>query len=182
MKKFTKILGVTALLFCVVMITGCGVAEAIKDTVEGSYNKWYKYEGSNNLEIPVLSENESDTDQTAESTNKLKNAEIYLLYNLDEGLTVAVQSKQKQEVSFLGGLYTNEVTVPMGGTTKISKDKFNAAAWGILWASGKIKKSSTPEIVADPEGCIVISGEDLTKPKIQWKKFISNYLLQMLDA
>lgn len=182
MKKFTKILSAAALLLCGLMITGCGVADAIKDTVEGSYKHWYKYKTDEQIDIPVLDKSETDSDDAAESTNKLVNAEIYLYYDLDEGLTVAVQSETKQEVSFLGGLYTNEVTVPMGGTTKVSKEKFNAAAWGLLYASGKIVKSDAPAIVADSDHCIVISGEESTKPKIQWKRFISNYLLNMLDA
>ena len=53
MKKFTKILSATALILCGVIVMGCGVADAIKDTVEGSYNKWYKYNGNTKIDIPL---------------------------------------------------------------------------------------------------------------------------------
>ena len=178
MKKIITIMTAAALLLSAVVFTSCGVAEAIKDTVEGSYNKWYKYKSTKQINVPVLSSSDTDDDSTAESTQTLKNAEIYFYFNPDSGLKVAVQSVTTQDVTMLNGLIGTKVDFVIGSTKDFSLNDFGKVKWTALWSSGKIEKASAPKIVTNPDECILLDGTN--QPKIQWRKFLANYLLNKL--
>ncbi len=176
MKKLTKIMIATAVLLCGFVVTGCGAAETIKEIVDGTHNTWWKYKTDKNIEIPVLAATDEDSDTADESASKLKDAEIYLYFDSSDGLLVAIQSQTRQTVSMLNGLYEQEQTIVMGSTKRFTKDQFDSKKWTILVAAANLEKVSEPEISAHPERCIVL-GSDENKPKIQWKKFLANYLL-----
>jgi len=182
MKKFLKIMTAAAVLLCGLALTGCGAAETIKETVietvNDSYNQWYKY--SKQVNVPLLSSTVEENDETPESTNKLKDAQIYVKFNPEEGLKIAVQSVTNQEVELLGGLYKQNMDIVVGDTYDVSLTKFGKKSWYTLWGSGKFEKDSAPKIITNPEECIIIGSDKAPASKIQWKKFIANYLLDSL--
>lgn len=184
MKKILTIFTIAAALLCTAMLTGCGTAETIKETVvesvTGSYKQWYKYKkGDKQVDIPVVATAADDADNATESSNKLKNADIYFYFDPDVGLKIAIQSTTTQEVQMLKGLYSTKMDVVMGSTKDYPLSTFGKKSWYTLWGSGKIEKASAPKIVTNPEECIVL-GKDNETPAIQWKTFLRNYLLDKL--
>ena len=178
MKKLLKIFTITAVFASVFAFTACGVAEAIKDTVDGSYDKWYKYnKGDKQIDIPLVA-TDADDSANGDGVGSLKNADIYFMYNVDNGLTVAIQAVTEQNVEVLGGLVTNKMDLVVGSTHVYPPESFGKAKWAALWGSGKVTKDSAPKIYTNPKECIDLSTED--GPKIQWKKFLANYLLNSL--
>ncbi len=176
MKKLTKIMIAAAVLLCGLVVTGCAAAETIKEIVDATHNTWYKYKTDRQIDIPVLPASAEDGDSTTESTQKLENAEIYFYYDSTEGLLVAIQSKTTQKVEMLNGLYSQDLTVPMGATKQFTKEQFDTKKWTALTLAVKLEKANEPEISANPKACIVL-GDKENSPKIQWKKFLANYLL-----
>ena len=174
MKKFLTIMTAAAVLLCGMVLTSCGLKEVVAD----SYNTWYKYKSDKEIDIPLIADSATDDDNAQESDQKLKNAEIYLYFDPDAGLTVSVQSKTTQTASFFNGLYSQTVTTYIGGNKQYTAEEFGSGKWTVLWTSGKIEKSSEPEIHANPDGCIDLSGTKNNGGKIQWKKFLANYLLK----
>ena len=176
MKKYFKLLTVTSVILFALTFVSCGLLNAFKDSVEESYNQWYKYKsGDKQINIPVLAANVEDNDSQAESTETLKNAEIYFYYDSDNGLKVAVQTSSTQNVSMLEGLYTQEMKVVMGSIKQYTTEEFGKVKWTALWTTGKLEESSEPKISSNPDECIILGADN--KPKIQWKKFLANYLL-----
>lgn len=171
MKKFSKILCAAALLLYGFMITGCGAAEAIKEQLEGTYNQWYKYKST--VKIPLGSTDE----ENASEAHELKAAEIYVIYKKDTGLKVAVQTTSQQDIEMLGGLVTTTQDVYIGGTQEYDTNTVTTARWSALLLTGNFVKADEPEIVSGTGTCIILAGEDKTDFKIQWKKFLKNYLI-----
>lgn len=187
MKKITKILAAAAVLACGLILSGCAAAETIKETVvenvNGSYKQWYKYTSKKQIDVPLIDasiDEDKQPDDTPVSEDKLKNAEIYLYFDPDVGLTVAVQTVTQQEVSLLGGIYTQNVDMVVGDFKEIPKEKFGKKSWYTVWGSGKLEKSSEPKIHKSPDECIRIGTDKAPKSKIQWKKVLANYLLDSL--
>lgn len=174
MKKLVKILSVAAVLLCGIMVTSCAAAETIKEVVDATHNTWYKYK--NKTSIPVLNKTEADSDNAVESSDKLKDADIYFYFDSNNGLKVAIQSESTQTVDFLNGLYEQEQKVIMGSTKQFTKEQFDSKKWTALTLAIRMEKADEPEISAHPDRCIVL-GSNENKPKIQWKKFLANYLL-----
>ena len=188
MKKLTKLFLAAAVLACGMMLTACETAQTIKETVvenvNASYKQWYKY--NKPINVPLLASTDSD-DTADESSQKLKDAELYFYFNPeageeDSGLTVSIQSQTKQTVELLKGLYSQEMTVTVGANNTYSLDEFKKTHWYALWGSGKIQKASEPKIHSNPDECVVIGGnkekdKDAKNAKIQWKKVLANYLL-----
>ena len=177
MKKFLTMMTAAAVLLCGIVFAGCGVVETVKETVSSSYDQWYIYKkGDKQIDIPLVDSEAYDTDEANESTTKLKDADIYFIYNPDSGLTVAIQAVTTQNVSVLNGLVTNTMDMVVGQEKQYPD--FGKGKWGALWGSGKIKKADAPKIHTNPEQCIDLDSEN--GPKIQWKKFMANYLLDKL--
>ncbi len=177
MKKILKILTCAAILISGLALTGCGAKEIIKESVESSYKQWYKYKSTKQINIPVVGAG-GDTDTAAESTQTLKNAEIYFYFDPAAGLTVAVQSVTTQDVEMLNGLIQNRMDFVIGSTKQYTLEEFGKYKWAALWGSGKVEKASAPKIYTNPTECIQLGGPN--QPTIQWKKFLANYLLNKL--
>ena len=174
MKKFTKILTAAAVLLSTLLITGCGATETIKELIDSTHKKWYKYSGET-IEIPVG----TDDSETANSPGSLKNAEIYVYY--DHGLTVAVQSASKQEVELWNGLINKTEEVVIGGPKTYTEEEFNSVKWtGLLAAANFKQQDNPPKIYADKDNCVIIGGDAVPNYKIQWKKFLKEKLIDTL--
>lgn len=176
MKKSMKIMTAALVLLSGLLLAGCAAAETVKEIVDATHNQWYKYKSDKEIDIPVLAGSVADEDNTAESSQKLKNAEIYFYYDSNDGLLAAIQSKTEQEVEMLHGLYKQNMVIPMGATKQFTKEQFGTAKWTSLTLAIKLEKCDAPEIVSNPDGCILLGSKD-NEPKIQWKKFLANYLL-----
>lgn len=171
MKKFTKILSAAALILCGVIVMGCGAANAIKEQLEGTYDQWYKYKST--VKIPLG----SNDDDNSEQAHELQAAEIYVIYNQSTGLKVAVQTTSQQDITMLGSLVSTTQDVYIGGTKEYDTNTVTPARWSVLLLTGNFVKSDEPEISSGEGTCIILAGEDKTDFKIQWKKFLRDYLL-----
>lgn len=171
MKKSTKIFSALALLLCGLIISGCAAAEAIKEQMEGTFDQWYKYKST--VKIPLGSTDE----ETASKDHELQAAEIYVKYNQNDGLKVAVQTTSQQDITMLGRLVSTTQDVYIGGTKVYDTTTVTPARWSALLLTGNFTKSEEPEISSGEGNCIILAGEDKTDFKIQWKKFLRNYLL-----
>ena len=176
MKKYFKLLTVISVILFALSFVSCGLLNSVKESVEDSYNQWYKYDkGDKTFNIPVVASEADDSENGPESGN-LKNADIYLMFNPDAGLTVAIQTVTEQNVEVLGGLVENRMDLVVGSTKTYTTEQFGKGKWTALWLSGKLIKDSAPKICTDSNQCINLNSED--GPKIQWKKFLANYLLK----
>ena len=180
MKKILTIMTAAAVLLAGLIFTGCGAKEIIKETINDSYNSWYKYNTNKQIDVPLIASSTTEGDDDPESPNKLRNAEIYVKFNPDSGLTVAIQSVTSQEVSLLGGSYTTNMDVVVGDTKDFPLTQFDKKKWYALWGSGKFEKTSAPKIITNSGECLLLGSEKAPNSKIQWKKFIANYLLNKL--
>ncbi len=170
MKKISRIVTVIAALACVLMMSGCGIKDAITQT----YDQWYKYNGT--LDIPLGQDEES-----ADTIGTLENAEFYIYFNEDEGLTVAVQTTKEENVSVLGGLVQYPMETIFGSVKNFDTSKFGATSWSGLMILGNFKKSSEPAVVSGGAG--VVKLENILENGIQWKKVLKRKLIErVLDA
>ena len=175
MKKLTKIMAVAAVIFCGALVTACGLFGAVKEYIDSTHGTWFKYNGSS-LEVPFGTDDNSDS---SASTNTLKNADIYVYY--DHGLTVAVQTVTQTDIDLLGGLVTSRQDVVVGATKTYTEEDFNSAKWTLLLAAANFKQQeSAPTIVADPDRCVIIGGDNIPNFKIQWKKFLKEKIVEYL--
>ena len=184
MKKITRFIAAAAIILSGLLLVSCEAVQTIKETVvesvNDSYKQWYKYKSKNQVDVPLLDANVEEQDNAADSPNKLKNAEIYLYFDPDNGLTVAIQSVTNQEVTLLGGLYKQNMDVVVGDFKEFPLEKFGKKSWYTVWGSGKLEKCSAPKIYTDTDSCIRIGTDQAPNSKIQWKRFIANYLLNSL--
>ena len=178
MKKFGKIFIVAAILLCGFAVSGCGLVDAVKDSIEDSYKQWYKYESKKPIDIPLVASEADDTKESEESNSKLKDAEIYFYFDPDNGLKVAIQSVTTQNVEVLGGLVSQQMDMVVGQTKQYPLKDFGKGRWEALYLTGRLKEADEPKISAHPKECLDLGSED--GPKIQWKKFLANYLLNKL--
>ena len=174
MKKLTKIMIAAAVLLCGFVVTGCGAAAAIKEQIEQTYGKWYKYTGT--INVPLGNTDSED----AKEEKTLKEAEVYVCFESDEGLTVAIQSTSTQNVEILNGLASTSVDIVTGGKKKFDAESFGAGKWTALMATGYFKPSSEPKISSEPDKCLVLMGEDKNEFQIQWRKVLRNYLINLV--
>ena len=174
MKKIKMIAGVLvaamALLAGILMLTGCGMLNTIKKT----YNKWYKYNKAEGIDVPLG----LDTSEDATSLGELKNAEFYVRYSENSGLTVAIQSTKKENVELYNGLVSTSVDIVIGATKQYNETEFGSGKWAALITLGDFSECSTPKIVSDPESCFIIS--DALNNGIQWKKVLKKILINKL--
>ena len=173
MKKFLTIMTAATVLLCSTVLTSCGAADLIAET----YDTWYKYEKT--VTIPLGTD--IDATSTESEAHSLKDAELYVYFDPDDGLTIAVQSTSSQDVEMLGGLITQTVDVVIGGTKQYDNTQFGKGKWAALWASGKFQKASEPKVSSEPEKCVILAGDDKRDFKIQWKKVLLNYLLNWAE-
>ena len=175
MKKFTKILSAAALILCGVIVMGCGVADAIKDTVEGTYDQWYKYNGTTKIDIPL---GDTDDENDSSKLHDLKDVEFYVYFNPEDGLKVAIQTTKQENVELLNGLIEQSVDVTIGGVKEYTIEDFGKVKWTSLMTIVPLKAVSAPKIVSDPDSCVKL--DNLKDYKIQWKKVLKKTLINTL--
>lgn len=112
MKKFTKILGVAAVLLCGMMLTGCETADAIKEEFTGPKNKWLEKE---------VEYKKDESSASAKGT-------VYLYYTDDENPTVAGLNSDIDLVTGLNIIFIPEK--PEGQTVSTLYTAFKNAANG----------------------------------------------------
>lgn len=173
MKKYVKIFAAVAVILAGVIVTGCGAAQALIEQIEATYDTWYKYNGTLNIPLGNSDATESDT-----KLDDLKNAEVFVYFNKEDGLKVAVQATSVQDVELLNGWISTTQDVHVGGTKTF--DSFDSIKWTLLIESGKFTESSEPEISSGTGTCIQLIGDDNSQNiTIQWKKVLKNYLVNL---
>ena len=172
MKKTFKILTAVAVTLSAIILSGCG----LKDIVESTYNKWYKYNGSKTITIPLGSTDGED----ATSAHELNDAQVFVFFNPDSGLKVAVQAVSTQNVEMLGGLVSREQEITVGGTKTFDKESFGEAKWVSLIGIGDFVKADEPKVSSNPGDCLILIGDDKTEYQIQWKKFLKTKIINLL--
>lgn len=139
MKKIMKILLAAALLAGAVMMTGCNFGDETYDT-------WYKYNGEIK-NLPV-----ADKGTSAGADGMMENAQLYVRYNDDEGLTICVVTTTKQTISCAGGLVEiPDVEVAVGGEKKFAKSDFGPTRWQFLVRLGDFIEEDPPKYNNVPE-------------------------------
>lgn len=195
MKKFTKILGIAAVLLCGLVIMGCDGLDKVKDALSGPKDTWFKRDityktGSGDTEISTeLSVFMCYSDNA--STAKIKNGTL----ELPSGLNVVVVAKNVSDTNpVIEGLVdgkflfknisdTQTTEIETGtddgtqtGTTSI---KMSTTKWNLIYNSVAMENYGNS---------IPLFGDysqytQLTKPtSFSWKKIMRNYVLdQLLD-
>lgn len=173
MKKYVKLFVAAAVLLCGLVLTGCGV----KDYVEQTYDTWYQYEYDGSaIKIPLGATDGED----AQTLKYLEDVEFYVLYNPDEGLTVAIQADTQQNIEIFNGLGSIPTEITTGGSHTFNSNEFGKVLWStlVLLPTG-LEESTTPKIVSNPDECVKL--DNFANIKIQWKKVLATYLVNFLS-
>lgn len=174
MKKFLTKISLAAVLLCSLIFTSCGAAAAVVDYMSGTYDKWYKYNST--VSIP-LGDSEDDSENAA-TQKTLQAAEFYVKFNPQSGLVVAIQASKDQNVQLYNGLVNTNMKVTIGGTKEYTTEQFGSGRWIALYATGKFDpQTAAPKIISSPDECILLNAQSF---KIQWKKVLANYLINLL--
>ena len=178
MKRITRLFAVMAVIVSVFMMSGCAFDWS------QTYNTWYKYNNAAGLSIPVVAKADSESDTTGIASGMMENAEFYVYFDPDDGLTVAIQSTQAQQIAIGGGLLTTSVDVVTGGSKQYTKEQFGGVKWAALYTTGAFRESDTPKVISNPEQCIILAGNDenggANQFNFQWKKVLRSILLEQL--
>ena len=178
MKKLTKIIITSALLVSTLFLTSCGFAKSLKDQIQSTYDTWYKYTGNEGtMEIPLGSD--ANAEGQGSSIN-LSKAEIYVYYDSTNGLKLAVQSTNEQDIELVHGLAATSIKVTTGGVHNFEPSSFGSARWTVLITSGYFAEASEPLVSSDPSQCIILVGEEANEFKIQWRKVLANCILNLI--
>ncbi len=168
--KATRFIFAAAALLCVAaFFSSCGSTE---DVFSGTYNKWYKYNGSTSSILLGSSEDDSAASKT------LKSVELFCKFNPTSGFVVAIQASKDQNVDILGGLSEAAVKVTAGGKKEYTLEQFGKGKWIALISAVPMSVSAEPKIISSPDECIML--DNLDNFKIQWKKVLANFLLTKL--
>lgn len=169
MKKISNILIVLGVLVTAFMASSCGA-------IDHTYDKWYKYEHTNPLSLPVANAGEyTDENGTHQGSGMLNNAELYVRYNATNGLTLRVITKTEQDVSCAGGLYTiSGVEMTAGGEKTYAPSEFGPVKWSALIRLGSFVPEEPPAITLDISQ--VLQGQ------FNLKRIILEVLIGMLGA
>lgn len=139
MKKIMKVLLAAAVLLGTMALTGCMFSDETYDT-------WYKYDGDIK-NLPV-----ADAGTAAGADGMMENAQLYVKYNGDEGLTICVVTTTKQTISCAGGLVEiPDVEVAVGGEKKFAKSEFGPTRWNILVRLADFIEEDPPKYNNVPE-------------------------------
>ena len=139
MKKIMKVLLAAAILLGTMALTGCMFGDETYDT-------WYKYDGDIK-NLPV-----ADAGTAAGADGMMENAQLYVKYNGDEGLTICVVTTTKQTISCAGGLVEiPDVEVAVGGEKKFAKSEFGPTRWNIIVRLADFVEEDPPKYNNVPE-------------------------------
>lgn len=179
MKKITKLITGLMLLSGVFLLSGC-----MFDWTQ-TYDTWYKYNKVEGVSVPIVdaANAESDADATGIASGVMENAEFYVCFNPDKGLTVAVQSTKAEEISIGGGLLTTSVDVVTGGSKTYTPEQFGKVKWVALYGTGLFEESSTPKVISNPDQCIILASDEeggANQFNFQWKKVLKQILINQL--
>lgn len=187
MKKIYKTLVAASVLLCGLVFTGCDFLLErennedlnIKDyyldkKLEKTEKKWFQYKGEV-PDIPIGAK--TDTNEDTE-TGKLENAELYLYFDRDEGLTVAIQAETTQQVGLFGGAITTDMKLITGSVHVY--DDFTTTKWIALTEFAALKDAEEPKVSSNPDECLIIGGDEANSITVQWKKVLANIILNKL--
>ena len=161
MKKITKIFMVCAVLLGTIAMTGCGL------NLEETYDTWYKYDRE--VDLPVANADASDSD----ADGVLKNAQIFVRFNPNDGLEILVCTTKTQTISYLGGAYTVDADVTTGGSKVYGPSEFGTGKWKLLMLLARFKEEEPPTITVNLDN--VLDGQFNLKRVLA--EFILNNLL-----
>ena len=187
MKKILRTLAVASVLLGVFAFTGCGFLLeknededlTLKDYVINQKLKktekiWFKYKG----EVPAIPIGaKTDVDENSE-TGKLENAEIFLYFDRDEGLKVAIQAETTQQVGLFGGAITTDMKL-VTGSVHVYED-FTTAKWITLTEFSALEEADEPKVSSNPDECLIIGGDEANSITVQWKKVLANIIIEKL--
>ncbi len=189
MKKIFKTFVVASVLLTAFAFTGCGFLlekekegnedltlkdYLIDQKLKNTENKWFKYDGK----VPDIPLGLTDNSENDAQTGKLENAELYLYYNRDDGLTVAIQAESEQVIELFGGAASTTMKLVTGNVN--TYENFTVARWITLSELAAMSPCEAPEVVTEPDKCILIGGEESNNIKIQWKKVLANIIINKL--
>jgi hypothetical protein len=164
MKKITNILIILGVLAAAFVATSCGA-------MDHTYDKWYKYEHTGTISLPVANADENDSTKDG----MLKNAELYVRYNATNGLTLRAITKTAQTVSFAGGAYEIQgVEMTAGGEKTYDPSEFGPVKWSALIRLGSFVPEEPPAITIDISTAL--------KGQFNLKRIILEVLIGMLGA
>lgn len=173
MKKITNILIILGVLAAAFVATSCGA-------IDHTYDKWYKYEHTGTLSLPVADEGNYTVVENEQTVTKfgdgmLKNAELYVRYNATNGLTLRVITKTVQDVACAGGYYTiSGVEMTAGGEKTYGPSEFGPVKWSALIRLGSFVPEEPP--VTNVDISQILQG------KLNLKRIILEVLIGMLGA
>lgn len=187
MKKIFRTLVAASVLLTAFAFTGCGFLLeknededlTLKDYVINQKLKktekiWFKYKG----EVPAIPIGaKTDVDENSE-TGKLENAEIFLYFDRDEGLKVAIQAETTQQVGLFGGAITTDMKL-VTGSVHVYED-FTTAKWITLTEFSALEEAEEPKVSSNPDECLIIGGDEANSITIQWKKVLANIIIEKL--
>ena len=177
MKKITRAFLFTFILASMLAVTGCNLFNSAKNVIESTYDTWYVYTGNQTINIPLGANADDESDTVGKSLNDV---ELYVYFDSDEGLKVAVQAETEQNVELLGGLASKKITTYTGGTKQYTKEQFGAVKWAALITNVSFEEADEPEVSAHPDRCIILAGDEAGDLKIQWKKVLKRKLIEAL--
>ena len=119
-----------------------------------------------------------DNSEDDPQAGKLENAELYLYFNRDDGLKVAIQAESEQVIELFGGAASTSVKLITGNVNTYSD--FSTTKWITLTELSAMTACDEPTVVAEPDKCILIGGEESNDIKIQWKKVLANIIINKL--
>ena len=164
MKKLLNTLLVLIALAGTFMLTGC--ANDLDEILAPTYDTWYKYTKTTNLAVANADSNDASKDGV------LKNAQLYVRFNPDDGIEILVCTSQEQTISYLGGAYNVKADVVTGGSKKYSASEFGRGKWYALICLGSFVKEEPPTIT--------VNLDNFLEGQFNLKRVLAEFLLNTL--
>ena len=168
MKKSNSLFAVLAIVCGMLMMSGC----VFNDPFAETYDTWYKYNST--VDVPTGTDGSEDDS----ATGSLKGAEVYIYFDGESKLIVAIQKETTSTVDVPGshGLLQTDVTLTTGGVKEYQKGK---TTWDTIYSFGSwTRVSQPPKIYSNPEDCVDFT--DALSNGIQWKKVLRRLLINKL--
>ena len=157
-----NVLLVAAVLLGTMVVTGCGLR------LEETYDTWYKYDRE--VDLPVANADTSDSS----ADGVLKNAQIYVRFNPDDGLEILVCTTKSQTISYLGGAYTVDADITTGGSKIYPASEFGTKQWAALILLGSFEEKNPPQIT--------VNLDNMLDGQFNLKRVLAEFLLNNLLA
>ena len=164
MKKLLNILLVLTALTGALMLTSC--TNDLDEILSPTYNTWYKYTKTTNLAVANADSSDASKDGV------LKDAQLYVRFNPDDGIEILVCTKKEQTISYLGGAYNVKADVVTGGSKKYGPEEFGRGKWYALICLGSFVKEEPPTIT--------VNLDNLMDGQFNLKRVLAEFLLNTL--